>query len=387
MIKQCLCGLSYKKVRTILIIISIAVGVFSVTVTQVIATTGSNYVNGELDALGISGICISKSTSPDADKLTNTDLENLKRQNFVDSATPIMMQTAYTKSESLPSVVLCGIGENAESIISLKILSGYTVSEKNIQKKDNVCLIDEQTAKTLFGTNNATGRKISMFFGGESENFTVIGIVKVGSSLLQGTIGDMLPTVIYVPFTALQKKLGDDKLDQIALHLSVNADESEAITKITNLISSDQPIKINDLNSQRSSLNDLLSKLTVFLELFGGISMLVAGIGIMTVMLISVNEKKKEIGIKKAIGATKFQIMLEFLFESAFLALLGAIFGICFAIIGSGAAQKAFKIDIALSFSGIFRIFAISILCGIIFGVYPAIKAAKTPILEALKNE
>ena len=123
------------------------------------------------------------------------------------------------------------------------------------------------------------------------------------------------------------------------------------------------------------------------LRMIGGVSLLVSGLGIMTVMLISVGEKTREIGIKKSIGAAKRDIVFEFLFESSFLSLLGCGIGIALTLLAVGIACVAFDLKIAIRLSSVLMTVFAALLCGIIFGVYPAIKAARLKPIDALQNE
>ncbi len=390
LIKFWLREFSAKKVNTFLVAISIAVGVFSVMLIDIISTNSISIINSELDSLGLSGVSITCENS-DITYLNNDDLMKLKREKFVESATPIITANGFLKYSNINKAIICGIDENAKSVISLETTKGRKVNCGDIATNKNVCLIDDETAEKIFATNNVLGRKIDIFISGNTKEFEIIGIVKASSSLLQSSIGELLPTIIYVPYTTLQSELGNGKIDQIALNVSKNCEAQNSLY-INNQIKSvlhknSDVLKINNLNNQRDGLNKIMTIITAVLRLISGVSLLVSGLGIVTIMLMRVSEKTVEIGIKKSIGATKRHIAAEFLFESLFISILGFFIGliICFVLVI--AAQIIFKIDLTVNWVNILIIFFISIFCGGAFGIYPALKAANLLPIDALRKE
>lgn len=390
LIKFCISSLKQRKGRTALISLSIAIGVFSVLIISVISDNGVNLINSELDSLGIGGVSISKNAYSSFDMLSNDDLNNIKKQTFVESATPVIMANGYLKNDD-SSTLICGIDENAKSVISVETIKGEKIKYSDIISKNMLCQIDSKTAKTLFGDKNPLGKRIDVFLCGETNTFTVVGIVKESSSILQSSIGELLPNIIYVPFTTLQKIMGTSSINQIAVNFSGDLSNEVCIEKIKSVVEdkkiSSSALRVEDLNKQRGTLNNLLNIITVVLKLIGGISLVVSGIGIMTIMLVTVNEKTKEIGIKKAIGARKSNIVFEFIFESAFISAIGGLVGIGLMFIAVIIAKMLFSLTIAVNFKMVLLTFLISILCGVIFGVYPAIKASNLKPIEALRDE
>jgi len=391
MIKLCVCGLKQRKGRTALIALSIAIGVFSVLIISVISDNGVKLINGELDSLGICGVSISKATTETDEMLSNKDLNNIKKQNYVESATPVITANGYIKNNDSSSALICGIDENAKSVIAVETIKGEKIKYSDIVSRNMVCQIDEETAKRLFDNKNPLGKKIDVFLRGEVNAFTVIGVVKASSSILQTSVGELLPDIIYVPFTTLQKLTGNSKINQIAVNFSKNSSNEVCIEKIKSVIGNEKiyssTLQFEDLNKQRNTLNNLLDIITIILKLIGGISLVVSGIGIMTIMLVTVNEKTKEIGIKKSIGARKSNIVFEFIFESALISAIGGLLGIVIMFISVLFAKIFFAMAIAVNFKTVFGILIISILCGIIFGVYPAVKASNLKPIDALRSE
>ena len=394
MIKLCFFGLKQRKGRTALISLSIAIGVFSVLIISIISDNGVNLINGELDSLGICGVSISKTATENEEMLSNDDLDNIKKQYYVESATPIITANGFLKNNDNSAVLVCGIDENARSVISVETVSGEKIEYSDIVSKNMVCQIDEETAKEIFENKNPLGKKIDMFLCGEVNTFTVVGVVKESSSVLQTSVGELLPKLIYVPFTTLQKIMGTSKINQIAVDFSGEFSNDVCVEKIKSVIGSKKiyssTLQVEDLNKQRNTLNNLLDIITVVLKLIGGISLIVSGIGIMTIMLVSVNEKTREIGIKKSIGAKKSNIVFEFIFESATISAIGGLlglFGVFLTFIVVLIAKMFFSLLIVINIKTIFLILSASVICGIVFGVYPAIKASNLKPIDALRNE
>lgn len=390
-IKLCVHGLKQRKGRTALISLSIAIGVFSVLIISVISDNGVDLINNELDSLGICGVSISKTAAENEDLFSNEDLQNIKNQNYVESATPVITTMGYLKNEKSSAALICGIDENAKSVISVETINGKKIEYMDIAAKNLVCQIDENTAKELFNSKNPIGKNIDVFLCGEVTSFNVVGVVKPGSSVLQTSVGELLPNIIYVPYTTLQKISGNSKISQIAVSFSGKQSNEVCIEKIKSVVGNKKiyssTLQVEDLNKQRSTLNNLLNIITTVLKLIGGISLIVSGIGIMTIMLMSVGEKTKEIGIKKSIGACKSNIIFEFIFESAIISAIGGIFGIFLTLITVLVGKVFFAMAVTVNFKTVLMIFLISVLCGVIFGVYPAIKASNLKPIDALRSE
>lgn len=390
MIKLCLISLLQRKGRTALIALSIAIGVFSVLVISIISDNGIVMINDELDILGLRGVSISKYSNREKISLTNSDLNIIKSENYVESATPVITAQGYLKNSDVSGVLVCGIDENAKSVISVETVSGNNINDNDIENFRFVCAIDEKTTEALFKNENPIGETIDIFISGKPTSFTVIGTVKASSSILQTSVGDLLPSIIYVPFTTLQKINGDNKINQIAVDFTDDYSNEDCIERIKatfGVPSESYTLKVEDLNKQRESLNGLFNIITTVLRLIGSVSLIVSGLGIMTIMLVTVKEKTKEIGIKKSIGATKIKILFEFLFESAVISFIGCFAGVIITIITALVAENFLAIQIIINPTTVLIVILSALMCGVVFGVYPAMKAASLSPIVALREE
>ena len=389
-IKSAYRNLKSKRVRTALTITGIAVGVASVIIIANISLSGANAITNEMDGLGLDGICVTASPGNNA-SLNENDLKTIKNLEQVKLAEPIMIETTNINIRNKESkAVLCGIDSNADKIISIQVVYGRLFSKKEVAAAQNVCLIDENFAKKLYYRGNITGKKIPIECGGIVQEFNVVGVVKTGTSLLQNIIGDYIPTFIYMPYTTMQLSTGTDGYDQIAVKVKSGSNTDRIGSIIVDRLNSSNgtynSYESNNLAKQKNGLINILNIVTLILSSIGGISLLVAGLSIMTVMLVSVNERTREIGIKKALGATRGMIMLEFLAEAALLSVIGCLFGIAAGYVISYLGAFYYKIAITFRINIILLSGSLALMSGIIFGVYPAYKASKLKPVDALRR-
>ena len=223
------------------------------------------------------------------------------------------------------------------------------------------------------------------------DRFEAVGVIKTGSGLLQNLIGDYIPNFLYVPYTTLQSVTGKNSFDQIAVRVEDNYDVDEAGQSIVSTLSNTTGISdgflANNLVKQKDGLKSILNTVTVVLSAVGAISLLVASLSIMTVMMVSVNERTREIGIKKSIGARRSTILCEFLLEAIFISLIGCLIGVVVGIGISFFGASYVNISLQLRKDIILLAVGFSLLSGIIFGVYPAAKASRLKPVDALRIE
>ncbi|OJU12934.1 MAG: ABC transporter substrate-binding protein [Clostridiales bacterium 43-6] len=389
--KLALRSLKRKGLRTFLTVSGIAIGVASVVIIGTIGRAGTQAVNAELDSLGISGISVSSNAGSNVD-LLKEDLETIRKLPNVDNAMPLTTENslAACKGQTI-SALIWGIDAGAKQVIAIEVKYGRTISAADVNSNANVCMVDENVAKNLFKRDNVVGKTISLLVGGVFDEYKIIGITKQGSGILQSLMGDYIPSFVYIPYTTKQNIDGSGRISQIAVKLD-NSNQVDAVSKnIVDAIDRNKgvvnSVKTDNLVKQRDRLGNLLNIVSIILSAIGAISLLVAGLGIMTVMLVSVNERTREIGIKKAIGARSGIILMEFLMEALTISVFGSIIGIC---IGTGVALLAtllFGIPLSISVFQLIYSVLVAVCTGIVFGVYPAIKASRLKPVEALRRE
>ncbi len=383
LIKSALRQLLRKRGRTLLTVGGIAVGVMMVSIVTVIGSVGRTFVDKELDSMGVSGLSVMALTSDTL--LSEEALEEIRDLSQVSSAMPLMLQIGGISTMRANSeAVLCGIDAGAGQVISLTLRYGRMISDGDVAAASSVCVLDEAAAKAVYGREAVVGKTITVNVGKLTQELTVVGVTQTGSSLLQ-SVTSMIPGMVYLPYTTLQQFTGRQDFDQIAVR-TINSDVTdqtrERIERALNrLYDGDAPFRTDNLAAQKDRLSRLVDIVAGVLTVLSGVSLVVSGFGIMTVMLSSVSERTREIGIKKAIGATQKRILTEFLAEAVLLSCVGALVGMLPSVVLLLALKTTVSPLMFVSLA------AFSVLVGVVFGVYPAYKASKLPPVEALRSE
>lgn len=381
-----------KRLRSLLTVAGIAIGVLSVVIVSIIGEVGKSAVNRELDSMGIGGLCL-RATEENNDKyFTQSMLQAVSENENVLEVTPLLTKMATIRVCAVNSqAVVWGVDDNAAKIMSMELLHGRLISNVDVRKGARVCIVDESFAMAHYKRTNIVGKSIDLSSDGGGQTFTVIGVVRSGGAILQGLMGGVVPSFLYAPYTSLGALPAGQRVTQIVAKLTDGVNEEEATQSILRTLDRagghNGGYRAQNLNQQKDELNGVMDIVTLVLSAIGGISLLVAGLSIMTVMLVTVHERTREIGIKKAIGATRRVILFEFLAESAVLSFIGGSSGL---LLGTGAGfigclllGLPFSADVkTLLFCVLF-----SVVIGILFGVYPAAKAAALSPARSLRSE
>lgn len=376
-----------KRARSALTVLGIVIGVTLVTVVTLIGDAGRQTVGGELESMGLGGLSV---TASGRAVLREDSLTLLRSMGAVQSAVPLAVYGASgtaANGQAL-SLMLCGIDSGETQAIGLTLLHGRMLTAGDVASSSHVCVVDTAVAEALYGCENIVGRTVTVPLSGYEERFTVVGVTKAGSLLFQN-IAQMIPGMVYIPYPTLWQLTGRTDFDQLAVRLTAKADpavEAMRIERALSQVSGESGFRAEDLSAQKDKLTGLMDIVTAILTAVSAISLLVSGLSIMTVMMVSVGERTREIGVKKALGATDGRIRREFLAEALLLSFGGGSLGVLLGLLIGQLGLSVSGVTLSVSPSLVWLVlFAAGI--GVAFGVYPAHKAAHLDPVDALRCE
>jgi len=391
-------ALQANKVRSSLTMLGIIIGVASVILLVSIGTGIKNYVTGQLEDIGANAVFVMPGelnlgqegrpgggvpgAGVAASKFTFDHLNDIERE-----AKTVKKLMAYTENNATISykgnttiTQVAGVGPDYQEIRNQRVAKGlfFTTSQYNTGKK--VAVLGKTVAEDLFDNKNPIGEKITI----SEQRYIVLGVLEEKGSFA----GIDMDNQVFIPTTTAMRQFDMEYIQSFWLE-SQNAEmvpeTKKEVEKILLKTLDNDEFSVLDTKSILSVVTSILGVLTAALGGIAAISLIVGGIGIMNIMLVSVTERTREIGLRKAVGATPKDILAQFLTEAIILSLLGGAIGILVGFLGSLAIQQLIKTNI--TFWSIVLAFGVSTLIGVFFGVAPAIKASRLNPIEALRYE
>lgn len=390
-ITSSLTSILVNRMRSFLTILGIVIGVTSVILLISLVTGLKTFITTQIQGLGSNLLFvmpgrIGGARSPggvQANRLVYSDAANLRKSlsGSADVSAAIQRNAtlkAGNKTNKAASVF--GVESNYPKIISIELTEGRFFKDSEAQSARKVAVIGGTVKTNLFGNSQALGQTVTI----AGIRYTVIGTLKSRGSIF----GMDMDNSVYVPFLSAQRQFGIDRLNTIYLSAKNSADVKTVQQRSENILKkrlSEDEFTVQTQEQALSTISQITGILSVALGGISAISLIVGGIGIMNIMLVTVTERTREIGLRKAVGARPSDIRNQFLIESVTLSAVGGIIGI---LLGFGLSLIIGRfITTTVPLWSVFLSFGFSMMVGIIFGVAPAMRAAKLDPIAALRYE
>lgn len=375
------------KMRSFLTMLGIIIGVMSLVVLVSLTSGATSTVTDKISALGSNLLMITVSDDK-GNPIKLNDLSEFIEFSEIEDASPIAQSSVTADySDNSETASVYGVTGGYMDINGLTLGSGRFIKNPDVDNHTNVAVISADLAEDVVGYINATGESIQL----NGTKFLIIGVLEAEETSSETYSNYEL----YIPFTSLVRLVDSVPTNITSFCVSSESDESldAAENKIESVLmerfeNDDEAFSIMNQSEIMEALGDVTNILSLLLGGIAAISLLVGGIGIMNIMLVSVTERTREIGIRKAIGAGRFAIMLQFLIEAMMVSLMGCFIGVVLSwgilkILSVVAA--GYELNFTLSISVVWVAIIFSTVIGIVFGIYPAKKAAKKNPIEALR--
>lgn len=405
-IKMALKNIAANKGRTLLTMLGIIIGISSVILIMSIGNGATDMIATELGSLGKGQIAFYISQYDEKYLITEDDLEHIREMEGIKAVAvqDYFEGTTKTKRDDF-KVTIVTINPEGFAFQDSTCIKGAEYTEEQAEDGKPVCVITEEDAMKLFGSTNVVGMDLDITVSSWDQDITltIVGVLasEEKSNMVEALNTD--PSVqVLMPPEAIARTLGYDVNENIYQFYVLKEDDADAKQLCKDVVDyletkhhckGDYIYAYQSFDDMMATINQVMNLITIFVAFVASVSLLVGGIGVMNIMLVSVTERTREIGIRKALGAKTGSITVQFLAESAFITLIGGIIGIILGVLGAwviatiiGMAVPTMKFAPALSAGTVLTAALFSSGVGILFGVYPARKAAKLSPIEALRH-
>lgn len=380
-------SLAGSKMRSFLTMLGIIIGVAAVIVIVSIVNGMTKDVLDQFESMGATTITVTVRGRGGNRSVSVDDMQNLVDDNpdYLESMSPsisLVGTTAKNGNDNLDVSSCIGVNEYYTHIKCLNIQSGRSIEYIDYENRLNNCVVGTYIAKELYGTYDVAGQKIKI----NGVTMTIVGVLEETGDSVEASADD----IILIPYTLASKVTNNFSIGSYIFNAASKDVSDNAQDLIDNYLlgvfSNSDAYSVQNMSDMIDSINDLTKTMSLVLAGVAGVSLLVGGIGIMNIMLVSVTERTREIGIRKSLGATPWDIMSQFVVEAITTSCLGGAIGVLLGI-GASYAAALFDMTAVISVPAIIISFSVSAVIGIAFGYLPAKKASRLNPIDALRYD
>ncbi len=389
------------KTRTLMTMLGIIIGIASVVIVVTMGNGMTDFLVRELDSVMPNTGDISMNVNKTTERITREDLKEVKeRVPDIYGITPVLSpEYESVKIKTKRGSYLAAIVGRSEGGLYAQgpvMAAGSYFTEQQVDNAARICVINDTDADKIFGTRNCIGMDIEITIGAKSATYTVVGLRQNTASVVFSMFddpGDEYMASVEVPYTSYcaDYNVNADALTRVSVYahperLSELSEQARNVIAQNHMIRDKELIPLRVYEGLSDVFGSVMNSARVFMILIAIISLVVGGIGVMNIMLVSVTERTREIGIRKSIGARTGAVMIQFLAESAFLTLLGGILGIGVGLALAKIGCNFLGFKFIISPMEILMAALFSVIIGVFFGLYPAAKASGMKPIDALRN-
>lgn len=369
------------KMRSFLTMLGIIIGVTSMVMLVSIGQGATGSVTDAIASMGSNLLTVSVTDEDVA--LSREDYEALEAYDAIEGVAPYIATSGVMRAGSnYTNVSVYGVTESFLEVAGLAVQAGRGIAPSDLTWRTGVAVIGVDVAGELFESYDVIGKTVTM----DGRTFTIVGLLEESGSDLTGS----LDTRVLIPLTTGQRLADSSAINACYVEAASGTEVALAQTltelHLLELTHDEDAYDVYDMSSLLDTLDDVMSTLSLMLGGIAAIALLVGGIGIMNIMLVSVAERTREIGVRKAIGARRIHILLQFLIESCALSLLGCLFGLAISALGLAVFSAVADMTIRIEWRAAVAAVAFSALIGVVFGSYPAAKASRMTPIDALQR-